>query len=85
MNMKTEMRLCKYTAQILCSICSLAYLKGKSDVFLFHSLKGSLYQNLFFACLSLLICLFVSNKRQNGWTDPAHIFVGPNVYGLSEF
>ena len=31
-----------------------------------------LYINL--ACLS--VCLFVSNKRQNGWTDRAHIFCG---------
>ena len=31
-----------------------------------------LYINL--ACLS--VCLFVSNKRQNGWTDRAQIFCG---------
>ena len=27
-----------------------------------------------FVCLS--VCLFVSNKRQNGWTDRAQIFCG---------
>ena len=32
----------------------------------------SIYINL--ACLS--VCLFVSNKRQNGWTDRAQIFCG---------
>ena len=34
--------------------------------------KFYLYINL--ACLS--VCLFVSNKRQNGWTDRAQIFCG---------
>jgi len=29
---------------------------------------------LVFVCLS--VCLFVSNKRQNGWTDRAQIFCG---------
>jgi len=26
--------------------------------------------------LSVSVCLFVSNKRQNGWTDRAQIFCG---------
>ena len=26
----------------------------------------------------LLVCLFVSNKHQNGWNDPAQISVGPH-------
>ena len=30
--------------------------------------------SIYILCLS--ICLFVSNKRQNGWTDPAQIFCG---------
>ena len=36
----------------------------------------NLYINL--ACLSvcLSVCPFVSNKRQNGWTDWAQIFCG---------
>ena len=29
--------------------------------------------------LCLSVCLFVSNKRQNGWTDRAWIFMGPYV------
>ena len=39
-----------------------------------------LYINL--ACLSvfLFVCLFVSNKRQNGWTDRAQIFSGTSRY-----
>ena len=36
----------------------------------------NLYINL--ACLS--VCLFVSNKRQNGWTDRAQIFCGTSRY-----
>ena len=27
----------------------------------------------------MFVCLFVSNKRQNGWTDQAQIFVGHHV------
>ena len=37
-----------------------------------HSPSCNLYINL--ACL--FVCLFVSNKRQNGWTDRAQIFCG---------
>ena len=29
--------------------------------------------------LGLSVCLFVSNKRQNGWTNRAWIFMGPYV------
>ena len=39
-----------------------------NNMFVFHNL----YINL--DCLS--VCLFVSNKRQNGWTDRAQIFYG---------
>jgi len=28
----------------------------------------------------LSVCLFVSNKRQNGWTDRAQIFCGTSRY-----
>ena len=37
---------------------------------------GNITKNIciFFACMS--VCLFVSNKRQNGWTDRAPIFCG---------
>ena len=33
---------------------------------------------IYFACLSvcMLVCLFVSNKRQNSWTDRAQILCG---------
>ena len=47
----------------------------------------NLFVNL--ACLS--VCLCVSNKRQNGWTDQAHILCGTSyvapgkVYGKSDF
>ena len=34
----------------------------------------SIYKFGLSVCLS--VCLFVSNKRQNGWTDRAHIFCG---------
>ena len=38
----------------------------------------------------LAVCLFVTNKRKNSWTDWARIFVGPHmtprkVYGHPEF
>ena len=26
------------------------------------------------------VCLFVSNKRQNGWTDWAQFFLGPWIF-----
>ena len=47
-----------------------------------------------FACLGLFlgfVCLFVFNKRQNGWTDQAQLFCGTSrmtpgkVYGWSNF
>ena len=34
--------------------------------------------------LSLSVCLFVSKKRQNAWTDQAQILCG-KVYGQSDF
>ena len=36
-----------------------------------------IYIHIYFACLGavcLFVCLFVSNKRQNGWTDRAKLF-----------
>ena len=42
---------------------------------LFHDLN--LLYDEYILCLS--VCLFVSNKSQNGWTDRAQIFVGPYV------
>jgi len=41
--------------------------------------KAALKPSIFIPCLSvcLIVCLFVvSNKRQNGWTDQAHILRG---------
>ena len=46
-------------------------IKGTNWTFATNS-NFLLYINL--ACLS--VCLFVSNKRQNGWTDRAQIFWG---------
>ena len=39
-----------------------------------HDFVSSIYKFGLSVCLS--VCLFVSNKRQNGWTDRAHIFCG---------
>ena len=30
---------------------------------------------IYYACLFVFVCLFVSNKRQHGWADRAQIFV----------
>ena len=46
-----------------------------NNMFVFHDL----YINL--DCLS--VCLFVSNKRQNGWTDRAQILC--RIYRWSDF
>ena len=51
---------------------------------MFDKILSSLYK------FGLSVCLFVSNKRQNGRTDRAQIFVGPHVtpgkvYKLSKF
>ena len=44
--------------------------------FKIQNYRNHLYINL--ACLFVCfgVCLFVSNKRQNGWTDRAQIFCG---------
>ena len=39
--------------------------------------EGIDLENIFVLCLS--VCLFASNKRQNGWTDRTQIFCGPRV------
>ena len=33
---------------------------------------------------TLVVCLCISNKCQNGWTDRVHFFVGPRVMGWFE-
>ena len=40
----------------------------------FQGLLPSIYKFGLYVCL--FVCLFVSNKRQNGWTDRAQIFCG---------
>ena len=40
--------------------------KQKKSLWIFQ-----IFFRVYFACLS--VCLFVSNKRQNSWTDPAQI------------
>ena len=41
-----------------------------------------MYVFIYKLCLSVWVdvCLFISNKRQNGWTNWAHIFCGPHVF-----
>jgi len=47
-------------------------------VTVYRSLIRSIYLYINLACLSVCfgVCLFVSNKRQNGWTDRVQIFCG---------
>ena len=60
------------------NLAVLQYLvtRPKTEKKLSNEFKLHLYINLacLFVCLSL--CLFVSNKRQNGSTDRAQIFCG---------
>ena len=52
------------------------FLKSKS--FVKPQGKNIIYIYDLLVCLP--VCLFVSNKRQNGWTDRAQIFEGPGVF-----
>ena len=47
-------------------------------IFLIYIIKLFLRSCIWLVCLfvCLGVCLFVSNKRQNGWTDRAQIFCG---------
>ena len=54
---------------ILCSSNFLISLFKFSFTFLLH----------IYIYIYLLVCLFVSNKRQNGWTVRPQFFVGPRV------
>ena len=75
----------QFTLLNVFSLCSLDYLKfylaSKSrlpiiEFFGYTFLKLAL-RCIYLACLS--ICLFVSNKRQNGGTDRAQILCGPHM------
>ena len=49
-------------------------VKWQSTKFWFWTAASSIYK--FGLSVCLFVCLFVSNKRQNGWTDRAQIFCG---------
>ena len=51
-----------------CHLNPFFFLSVENLLFLLHHL------DIYFACLS--ICLFVSNKRQNSWTDRVQILYG---------
>ena len=45
--------------------------------FIFYKFSLSIFYMYVYCCLLfIVVCLFVSNKRQNGWTDRAQIFCG---------
>ena len=63
------------------------FSKCLKNYFLCNNIKSIYKFNL---SVSLFVCLFVSNKRQNGWTDEAQILCGTHVapgkvYGQSDF
>ena len=63
---------CKFEKVFFTLNKSIVLVKLKKNPFV----DQHLYINL--ACLSVMVfvCLFVSNKRQNGWTDRAQSFCG---------
>jgi len=58
-----------------------------------YIILSPIFTSIYIFCLSVcvLVCLLVSNKRQNGWTDQAQLFYGTfrmtpgKVYGWSNF
>jgi len=55
------------------------YVNKEASLFNFQIRKIDFFSLVESECLHLsinLACLFVSNKRQNGWTDRAQIFCG---------
>ena len=68
--------------KIVFSHASGGFLRDESFIINFLITKHMLYSrrfspmNLYLYITCLGVCFFVSNKRQNGLTDPAQIFCG---------
>ena len=77
--------------QHACSAWFAVVSSSQNNLQFLHFLQQPLRAlSIYILCNCLFVCPFVSNKRQNGWTDQAHFFVGPRVtpgkvYGWSNF
>ena len=86
-------RICYFWTHLYCMINHLTDAKISDLSLILIFLILCLWDiSIYIHCLSvcLIVCLFVSNKRQNGWTDRVQNFVEPRVtpkkfYGWSNF